>query len=508
MRISIGALCAFLAFVAPASGSGVFQVDKGGGLERREIPSLPPPAGPELAVPGGERACPLPRREARAATGPSVTSAIANAKRRGTISTAESTRYRRSFAAARRAVRGLSGRNRTELRSVLNVLNGIARRGQLSGGRMPALFLQLDRNRQFWHGKPKFPARPDLAPDPCTRPPSNNPAGARIVFEGDPLVFQYYPGQGIQIQPLANFGLANGLISACRHDPATCDRATLKQLLDELVAIRSSRGGFVTWEYWFYFGGGTPPWTSGLSSGTAIQALARASERSILDDKSYLRVAHGALGVYRKRPPTGVRVKSGRGAHYLIYSFDRHLRVLNAFLQAITGLYDYAKVSGDHVARSLWKAGDRAARGELHLYDTGRWSRYSAGGAESSLGYHRLVTGFLDDLCARLHGKYCTYYARFRSYLGAKPVVRYTGSAHGMTGKPLRLLYKVNKASCVTAEVTDTSGKLVFRDRKKVARGEHRFLWTPDAPGAYVLTLEAVDQNKNATSPSFTLDVG
>jgi hypothetical protein len=507
MRISIACLMAMLSFAAPASASRVLELQKDGRLVPKENPYLPPPAGPELAVPGGEQACPLPKPDATAARGPSVTGAIAAARRHRTISAAEAARYRGSYSAARSALRHLSGRNRRELSSVVTVLSGIAKRGQLTGGRMPAVFLQLDRNRQFWHGKPAFPVRTDLQPDPCTRPPSNNPAGARIVFQGSPIVFQYYPGQGIQLQPLANFGLANGLISQCRHDPANCDRAGLKQLLDEMVAIRSSRGGFVTWEYFFYFGGGAPPWTSGLSSGTAIQALARASEPSILNDKSYLRVAHSALGVFRTAPPVGVRVRSHGGSHYLIYSFAPGLRVLNAFLQAITGLFDYAKVSGDKSARSLVHAGDRAARKELHLYDTGRWSRYSAGGAESSLGYHRLVTGFLDDLCTRLHGKYCTYYQRFRSYLGAKPTVRYTGSAQGTAGQPLRLLYKVNKASCVTAEVTDTSGNVVFRDRKKVASGEHRFLWTPSAPGAYVLTLEAVDQNKNATSPSFTITI-
>ena len=508
MRISIATTLAFLALAAPAYASQVLEYRGHGQLVPRENPYLPPPAGPELAVPGGEQACPLPKPRATAARGPSVKKAIATARRRRTISAAEAARYRRSYSAARRALRRLGGRNRRELSSVVTVLGGIAKRGQLSGGRMPALFLQLDRNRQFWHGKPAFPVRTDLQPDPCTRPPSNNPAGARIVFKDSPVVFQYYPGQGIQLQPLANFGLANGLISACRHDPPNCDRAGLKQLLDEMVAIRSSRGGFITWEYFFYFGGGAPPWTSGLSSGTAIQALARASEPSILNDKSYLRVAHSALGVFRARPPVGVRVRSGRGSHYLIYSFAPGLRVLNAFLQAITGLYDYAKVAEDSAARKLVNAGDRAAQRELHLYDTGRWSRYNAGGAEASLGYHRLVTGFLDDLCTRLHGKYCTYYKRFRSYLGAKPVVRYTGSADGTTGEPLRLLYRVNKASCMTAEVTDTSGNVVFRDRKKVAKGEHRFLWTPEVPGAYVLTLEAVDQNKNATSPSFTLTVG
>src|SRR4051794_38939483 len=124
MRISIGALCVFLAFVAPASASDVFQVDKGGGLERRDIPSLPPPAGPELAVPGGEQACPLPKRQGAQAAGPSIKSAIANARRRGTITAAESTRYSRSYSTAKTALRRLKGRNRRELGSVLAVLNG------------------------------------------------------------------------------------------------------------------------------------------------------------------------------------------------------------------------------------------------------------------------------------------------------------------------------------------------------------------------------------------------
>ncbi|MEA2421292.1 MAG: hypothetical protein QOF55_391 [Thermoleophilaceae bacterium] len=508
MRISIVSILALLAVAAPASASQVLEYRGGGRLVPQENPYLPPPSGPELAVPGGEQACPLPKSSARAARGPSVTSAIAAARRHGTITAAEAGRYRSSYAAARRARGGLSGRNRRELSSVLAVLDGIAARGQLSGGRMPALFLQLDRNREFWHGDPAFPVRTDLQPDPCTRPPSNNPAGARIVFPGSPIVFQYYPGQGLQLQPLANFGMANGMITACRHDPASCDRPGLKQLLDEMVGLRSSRGGFVTWEYYFFFGGGTPPWTSGLSSGTAIQALARASQQSILGDKSYLRVAHSALGVFRARAPVGVREPSGRGNHYLIYSFAPGMRVLNAFLQAITGLYDYAKVSGDHVARSLWKAGDSAAQAELHLYDTGRWSLYSQGGAESSLGYHRLVTGFLDDLCKRLHGKYCSYYTRFRSYLGAKPLVHYTGAGQTTAGTPLRLRYTVDKPACVTAAVADAGGKVVFRERRKVARGAHSFTWTPAAPGSYTLTLEAVDQNKNATSPSFPINVG
>jgi hypothetical protein len=485
----------------------------GGRLVPHESPYLPPPTGPEAALTGSEQACPAPPPpvpalpKLHAARGPSVTDAIAKARRRGKLPASRASSYRRSYSAARSAVRGLAGRNRRELSAVLAVLGDIAAHGQLKAGRMQPLFLQLDRNRQFWRGDPNFPARPDLAPDPCTKPPSGNPAGARIVFEGSPVVFQYYPGQGLQLQPLANFGMANGMVTACRREPATCDRRTLKQLLDEMVSLRSSRGGFVTWEYFFAFGGGRPPWTSGLSSGTAVQALARGSQPSILNDRSYLRVAKRSLGVFHAKAPLGVRVRSGRGSHYLIYSFDRHLRVLNGFLEAILGLYDYSKVAHDGEAKRLYQAGDRAARGELRSYDTGKWSRYSAGGAESSLGYHRLVTGFLNEMCERFKGRYCTYYARFRRYLGAKPTVRFTGNPQGAVGAPLVLRYTVSKASCVTAEVTDARGALVFRERRKVRRGKHSFRWTPSAPGSYELTLGAVDQNKNATSPSFTLQV-
>src|SRR4051794_20369471 len=122
MRIVFVSLLAGLALVTPASASQVLQVGKDGRLERRDLPYLPPPAGPELAVPGGEQACPLPK--ARAARGPSVTGAISTAARKRTISKAEATRYRRSYSAARRALRGLHGRNRRELGSVVSVLAG------------------------------------------------------------------------------------------------------------------------------------------------------------------------------------------------------------------------------------------------------------------------------------------------------------------------------------------------------------------------------------------------
>src|SRR3954452_5433479 len=107
MRIVFVSLLAGLALVTPASASQVLQVGRDGRLERRDLPYLPPPAGPELAVPGGEQACPLPK--AQPPRGPSATSAVSTAARKRTISKAEPPRYRPSYGAARQALRGLHG---------------------------------------------------------------------------------------------------------------------------------------------------------------------------------------------------------------------------------------------------------------------------------------------------------------------------------------------------------------------------------------------------------------
>jgi hypothetical protein len=511
LRTIATALLAALALAAPASASQVLQYDGHGRLTPRNLRALPPPSGPEAAVAGREQACGAPQRQPKprvGAAGPSVKQAIAAAERRGSISAAKARSYRAVYRKARRTRKRLS-RYRSELSSVISVLQGIARRGKLTGSRMPALFLQLRRNTEFWGGDPTFPERTDIPSEPCTpRPPgTSSGAGARITFEGSRLVFQYYPGAGLQIQPLANFGLANGLRKHCFREPDDCDRAGLRKLLDELVAIRSRRGGFTTWEYWFYFGGGTPPWTSGMSQGTAIQALARASKPNVLDRPSYLKVARSALGAFLKPPPVGVRVKTDGGSHYLLYSFSPGERVLNGFLQSITGIFDYAEIAHSSLARRIWRRGDRAARAELSRFDTGAWSLYSQGGAEASLGYHELVTGFLDNLCDRIHGRYCTYAKRFGGYLKTPPRLRYSGHESVRKGRTLSLAYSVDKVSCVTARIYSASGKRVYRARSKVTRGGHAFGWAPRKRGRYKLKLQALDPARNKAAVTRSLRV-
>jgi hypothetical protein len=354
-----------------------------------------------------------------------------------------------------------------------------------------------------------------------------------VTFEGDPVVFQWYPGQGLQIQPLANFGKANALWRACAEAqapptataaptaaaaqlpptggtpvasptptssptpapaPATaCDPQALRGLLDRMLALASERGGFTAWEYNFAFGGGSPPWISGLAQGTAIQALTRGSQ--LLADPKYVAVARRALGAFERTPPVGVRAasSSGTGRHYLIYSFAPGLRVLNGFLQSLVGLRDFATSTGDRRAQRLFRDGDRAARREISRYDTGAWSLYSLGGNESDLGYHRLVRDFLVSLCERTNASgYCAPAKRFERYLHERTRVGFSGVGSVRAGRVASIRFTLSKLSCVTLRVR--RGERLVHVRKLVMpRGLRTLTYAPRRRGRYSVQVQAVD---------------
>src|SRR5205085_10888799 len=99
-------------------------------------------------------------------------------------------------------------------------------------------------------------------------------------------------------------------------------------------------------------------------------------------------------------PPVGVSVRRPTGTHYAQYTYAPSDRILNGFIQALVGLYDYTSLTGDLRGLALFEAGDSEARAEVPRYDTGAWSRYAQFG-ESSLNYHELLTEFLLHLCER-----------------------------------------------------------------------------------------------------------
>jgi hypothetical protein len=327
---------------------------------------------PALALSGSIAALLVPAQAG--ARGPSVTAALSSLKSSGAITEAAYRQYTGAYAAANGSLRRLSGTRRAELAAVIANTQGMAAAGAFTPTRLPVIFLTLERNRQWWTTQPLVSSR------------------VRVSFPHSLLVWEYYAGQGIQIQWLGTFGKANGYYLSGHEN------TNLRQLLSEVLPLASSRAGGIAWEYMFHFDGGSPPWTSGLSQGTALQVMARAWSR--FKEPTYLTAAQQALGIFQTAPSTGVRVKTAAGAEYAEYTYAPSDRILNGFIQADVGLYDYTSITHDPLGLKLFEAGDAEARAEVPHYDTGAWSLYDQYG-ESDLNYHELLTEFLQHLCER-----------------------------------------------------------------------------------------------------------
>ncbi|MCA1683286.1 MAG: D-glucuronyl C5-epimerase family protein [Actinobacteria bacterium] len=506
------ALLIALALASTASASPVLTLRPDGRAVVRTDPYLPPlVAEPRQTAPPATRAAaPVRSHDPRAAAKRrTVRGELKRLLRAGAITQAAHDEYRGILFAAQTTRAKLGGTRRSALGATISNLEQIAASGLLTGSRLPALFETVERNRAWWASGPLL---------------AN---GARVSFQGSPLVWQYYAGQGIQIQWLGTFGKANALWSATKQD------AALRTLLDETLRLASDRAGGIAWEYLFHFGGGRPPWASGLAQSTGIQALTRAGVK--LDEPRYIQSARRALGIFREAPPSGVRIKTSAGAHYLIYSYAPGERVLNAFTQALNGLYDFASLANDAEGRVLFAQGDAQLRRELSSYDTGAWSRYSPG-IDADLSYHTLARDFLRGLCARLTAQgttppagstsgggavpappltpvlpgadpspYCAAAQRFTSYLTRKPKLELI-SRSVRAGRAAALRISLDKPSFVKIALL-RAGRTVRVLSARLSGGRRSLLWYPSSAGTYGVMLRATDLAGNVGASKSELQV-
>ena len=409
---------------------------------------------------------------------------LARLRDAGALDDAAYAERRAAFADARRAVRRLAGTRKAELRAVVRTLEDVAARGKLTASRVAPLFLTLERNREWWTTGPLLAS------------------GRRVGFEGSEIVWQYYPGAGIQIQVLGTFGKVNALWSARSN-------AALSRAVDELLPLAAERAGGLAWEYYFPYRAGRAPWVSSLAQGTALQALARAATRLDRREEVFPVTSRG-LDIFETAAPEGVRVRAGAGAHYAQYSFEPRLRILNGFIQSLVGLYDYGRLAIDERAKALFATGDARARQEVPTYDTGAWSLYSRGSVkrESDLGYHTLLRDFLESLCNRTEDAvHCGAEASFTAYLDEPPELavvsrRLRGGAYG------RIKMTLSKISGVTLRI-HRGGELVHsRYVGTLSYGPHTLGWSvPRKAGAYTVSLSARDLAGNSAAATRDVEV-
>ena len=308
------------------------------------------------------------------------------------------------------------------------------------------------------------------------------PAAKTDVFDQDGVVYRWFPRLGLEFHPLASFGALNALAAAG-------DTEGTRALADALVARAIPRGPRLIWEYSFRYGSGRPPWASGMAQAVATQALARAG--ALLGDA---RLVHAAAQAYASVPPLTMPLSSGPWIR--LYGFDAEV-VLNAQLQTILSLLEYAQAAGDTEASALAQRLNAAAQALFPRFDTGDWSLYELGGGYATRDYQTFVTDLLAKLAARTQDPFWVAKASaFHGYLYTGPVVT--------EGTPPTTIYPQPQDGYLDAAVIpvtlsqraavtlSVAGKVLTW---RLGPGPHVLTWTPPPTlpqGTYPVSVSAV----------------
>jgi hypothetical protein len=416
----------------------------------------------------------LPAASPAAKKADPVLTTLTQLEQRGGESATQAQQWRTLYADAKRAARNLRGTSQSNMRGVLANLTSLATRHLLGARGYPA-FLIVQRNLEWFSDESR-----------------SAPAyGTRTTFGDSEMIFQFYPGSGWQLQPLANFGQLNGLLKLKR--PAA---GRLERLADDILLTGVKRRGSLAFEYYFPWDRGAPGWVSGMATATGMQALANLGKRD--GDTRYLDAARAMLPIFQTPPPWGVRVQGPAGPSFLLYSQSPSLLVGNGIAQALVALNNYRVATGDPAAAALVDSATAEARRLLPLYDTGAWSLYgrspSGPGTESTLSYHQLFAGFLDQLCTKFGDPFCSEAANFHRY-ETEPVA-ITAVKLRVQKKRKHLLATFTTSKRGSVQVTlERDGKVVRAYSGGMLRGGHTITWPLPPGGAYELKVAATSLN-------------
>ncbi len=244
------------------------------------------------------------------------------------------------------------------------VVDDVAAVADEYGPRTPELFAQLRANTK---------GLADEAPEF---------AGTDIA-DGTGVVYRFFPDHGYRFHPLANFGKLNTLAGRKDEEAAVT-------LANALIARGVRKGRTLTWPYRFS-AGGPDVWESGFAQAVGAQALARTSD--LAGDRSLL----DAAGASFRAIPRGLTLAVGGGTWIQEYGFSS-MAVLNAQLQTIVSLSEYAERTGDEEAKAYAAGLSTTTQKLMGDFDTGCWSRYSLGGNPATTGYHTYHVNLLERL--------------------------------------------------------------------------------------------------------------
>ncbi len=227
---------------------------------------------------------------------------------------------------------------------------------------------------------------------------------------GIPLL-DYHGKIGVQYNPIAiaQYGLGNYNLFRRRGDPARRQKFFLTA--DWLCShLETNAHGLAVWNHhfdWEYRDRLKAPWFSALAQGQGISVLVRADRevrahgesvglRGSGYDSRYLEAARCALACfYKPVEHGGVAFTDNRGDLWFEeYIVSPPTHILNGFIWASWGIYDYFLATRDSSAQHLFSRAVETLLHNLDRYDLGFWSLYELAGTRlpmvASAFYHRL----------------------------------------------------------------------------------------------------------------------
>jgi len=229
------------------------------------------------------------------------------------------------------------------------------------------------------------------------------PFSAKADYQGQydeeriPLL-DYHGSVGTQYNPIAiaQYGLGNH--NLYRRTGEESRRSRFMRAADWLAEnLEETPYGTWVWNHhfdWEYRDKLIAPWYSALSQGQGISVLVRAHQDS--GNEKYLSAAKKALDSFKKETETGgVTYRDGKGHTWFEEAIvDPPTHILNGFIWAVWGVYDYFLHTGDPVAHRLFQESVKTLCNQLPKFDTGFWSLYEQSGTRmkmvASPFYHSL----------------------------------------------------------------------------------------------------------------------
>ena len=262
-----------------------------------------------------------------------------------------------------------------------------------------AYFLRGESQLTFWHETPAANPNAISAELGEYYMLFTEKADYRGTYDSSGIPMLDYHGQiGLQHNPIAiaQYGLGN--YNLWRRTGETARRDKFFIAADWLCSnLETNSRGLAVWHHhfdWEYRDKLKASWYSALAQGQGISVLVRAHHETA--DARYLDAARRALeSFYKSVSDGGVAFTDDRGDLWFEeYIVSPPTHILNGFIWAAWGVYDYFLATKDLAARDLFFRSVQTLLRSLSRYDLGFWSLYEQSGTRlpmvASSFYHQL----------------------------------------------------------------------------------------------------------------------